>query len=119
MHTIQIASNSRAPEIMKRGISAVITLSLALFTFSAAGQGLTAREIIQNVKYILAIELMAGLQALDFYELRTSKILEKIKACVRKKVPFLQKDARLDVHFKEIVGMIQNDSLLNIARDLK
>ena len=79
----------------------------------------TAREIIQNVKYILAIEMMAGLQALDFYELKTSKVLEKIKALIREKVPFLQRDARLDKYFKEIVGLIDNDSLLAIAKDLK
>ncbi|MCK4836629.1 MAG: aromatic amino acid lyase, partial [Candidatus Aminicenantes bacterium] len=79
----------------------------------------TAREIIQNVKYILAIELIVGLQALDFYEMRTSKILEKIKAQVRQKVPFLEKDSRLDLYFKEIVDMIDNDSLLNIVKDLQ
>lgn len=79
----------------------------------------TAREIIQNVKYILAIEMMAALQALDFYELKTSKTLEKIKTRIRGKVPFLEKDSRMDHYFKEIVRMIDDDSLLNIAGDLK
>ncbi|MCK4942974.1 MAG: aromatic amino acid lyase, partial [Candidatus Aminicenantes bacterium] len=79
----------------------------------------TAREIIQNVKYILAIELMVGLQALDFYTLKSSKNIEKIKSKVRQKVPFLEKDNRLDLYFKEIVDMIDNDSLLNIVKDLQ
>jgi histidine ammonia-lyase len=79
----------------------------------------TAREIIHNVKYILAIELMVGLQALDFYTLKSSKNIEKIKSKVRQKVPFLEKDHRLDLYFKEIVDMINNDSLLNIVKDLQ
>lgn len=79
----------------------------------------TAREIIHNVKYILAIELMTGFQALDFYTLKSSKIIEKIKSKVRQKVPFLEKDHRLDLYFKEIVDMIDNDSILNIVKDLK
>jgi histidine ammonia-lyase len=75
----------------------------------------TAREIIQNVKYILAIELMVGLQALDFYKLKTSTILEEIKNTVRKKVPFLDRDSRLDGYFKDIVTMMDNGTLANMA----
>lgn len=79
----------------------------------------TAYEIIQNVKFILAIELMVGLQALDFYELKTSKVLEQIRAKVRQRVPFLKQDSRLDGYFKEIVNLIDNNSLLNVAKDLQ
>lgn len=71
-----------------------------------------AREIIKNVKYILAIELMAGLQALDFYDEKTSPLLEEIKAIVRKKVPFLENDARMDVYFNDIVQLIDSGELL-------
>jgi len=76
----------------------------------------TAREIIQNVKYILAIELMVGMQALDFYELKTSKILERVKQRIRKRVPFLERDARLDGYFQEIVKLIDNNAILDIVR---
>lgn len=79
----------------------------------------TAREIIQNVKYILAIELMAGLQALDFYALKSSKIIEKIKHIIREKVPFLEKDERLDIHFQEIVGIFDNDNLFHAIGNTK
>ncbi len=79
----------------------------------------TALEIIRNVKYILAIELMVGLQALDFYDMKTSKILEQIKHIVRQKVPFLKQDARLDIYFKEIVKLIDSNSLLNVVKDLQ
>jgi histidine ammonia-lyase len=79
----------------------------------------TAREIIQNVKYILAIELMAGLQALDFYTLKSSKRIEKVKKTVRTKVPFLEKDERLDGFFEAIVGLFDDNSLLDAVNDLK
>jgi len=79
----------------------------------------TAREIIQNVKYILAIELMAGLQALDFYELKTSKVLEKVKIKVREKIPFLKQDTRMDIHFKEMVNLIDNNTILDIIKDIQ
>ena len=42
-----------------------------------------AREIIGNLAHILAIELMAAAQALDFYELKSSPPLESVKALIR------------------------------------
>ena len=55
---------------------------------------------------------MVGLQALDFYQFKTSDILERIKQKVREKVPFLTKDSRLDEYFKDIVKMIDSGALL-------
>lgn len=77
-----------------------------------------AREIIENVKYILAIELMVGLQALDFYEHKTSEMLEGVKTLVREKVPFLSQDNRLDNYIKEIVNLIDNDKILEKINQL-
>lgn len=71
-----------------------------------------AREIIKNVKYILAIEIMAGLQALGFYDHPSSPILEGVKAIVRQKVPFLENDARMDIYFNDIVKLIDSGDLL-------
>ena len=79
----------------------------------------TAREIIHNVKYILAIELMAGLQALDFYSLKSSKIIERIKSVVRDKVPFLENDERLDLYFQEIVEIFDKDIFHQVIKDQK
>jgi len=69
-----------------------------------------ASEIIYNVKYILAIEILSALQALDFYEYKTSPALERIKNIVREKVPFLEEDERMDVLFNDIVKMIDEKS---------
>ena len=70
------------------------------------------REIVRNCKHILAIELMAAAQALDFYDYPSSKILETIKQTIRRQVPFLTEDERMDVHLGRMVRMIESDVLL-------
>lgn len=72
-----------------------------------------ASEIVKNVKYILSIEILSALQALDFYELETSPALEKIRRRVREKVPFLSEDDRMDTMFEEIVKLIDKRVLID------
>ncbi len=74
-----------------------------------------AREIIDNLRFILAIELMAAAQALDFYELKSSPPLESIKALIRKQVPFLNEDTRLDIHIRSIAELIASGQLIAAA----
>jgi histidine ammonia-lyase len=76
-----------------------------------------AREIIGNLTYILAIELMAAAQALDFYELKSSPPLESVKALIRKQVPFLNEDTRMDIHIRQIVDLIESGKLLAAAEE--
>jgi len=71
-----------------------------------------AREILYNLKHILAIEIMAALQALDFYELKSSQLLESVKTLVREHVPFLEEDARMDEPIRAIVELIESDRIL-------
>jgi len=74
-----------------------------------------AREIIGNLAHILAIELMADAQALDFYELKSSPPLENVKALIRKQVPFLNEDTRMDVHIRHIVDLIAGGQIVAAA----
>ncbi len=74
-----------------------------------------AREIIGNLAHILAIELMAAAQALDFYELKSSPPLESVKALIRKQVPFLNEDTRMDVHIRHIVDLIASGEVVAAA----
>ncbi len=67
-----------------------------------------AAEIIANVKYILAIEILCSLQALDFYEHTPGVALEKFKKRVREKVPFLSEDDRMDTLFEGVVEIIND-----------
>ncbi len=69
-------------------------------------------EVVANVRHILAIEVVAALQALGFYELKTSPPLEGIRAAVRKKVPFITEDTRMDLPIREVAAMIESGALL-------
>lgn len=73
------------------------------------------REIIANVRHILAIELMAAAQALDFYELKSSPPLESVKALIRKQVPFLNEDTRMDIPIRQITDLIECGQLVAAA----
>jgi len=74
-----------------------------------------AREIIGNLRLILAIELMAAAQALDFYELKSSQPLESVKALIRRQVPFLNEDTRMDVHIRHIADLVESGELVAAA----
>ena len=74
-----------------------------------------AREIIGNLRLILAIELMAAAQALDFYELKSSQPLENVKALIRKQVPFLTEDTRMDLPIRHIADLIESGQLVVAA----
>ncbi len=74
-----------------------------------------ARSVLANTKHILAIEIMAALQALDFFPLKSSPVLESVKAAVRRKVPFLKGDARMDRHMAAVAEMIDRGQVLRAA----
>jgi histidine ammonia-lyase len=74
-----------------------------------------AREIIGNLRLILAIELMAAAQALDFYELKSSQPLESVKSLIRKHVPFLTEDTRMDLPMRHIADLIESGQLVAAA----
>jgi histidine ammonia-lyase len=74
-----------------------------------------AREIIGNLRHILAVELMAAAQALDFYELKSSPPLESVKSLIRRRVPFLAADTRMDLHIRHIAALIASGRLLAAA----
>ncbi len=74
-----------------------------------------ARNIIDNVAFVLGIELMAGCEALDNRSEKSAPVLEEIKAEIRKTVTRLEKDRLLmdDINFmKEIT---ESGKLLQIA----
>jgi len=58
---------------------------------------------------------MAAAQALDFYELKSSPPLENVKALIRKQVPFLNEDTRMDVHIRHIADLIASGQIVAAA----
>jgi histidine ammonia-lyase len=79
--------------------------------------GLKAIEILENTKYVLAIELLCACQALDLLKpLKSSRILQKTLYKVRTKVPFIQQDSVLTDHIEHLKTMIDCGDLLKITK---
>jgi histidine ammonia-lyase len=75
--------------------------------------GLKAIDIVENTKYVLAIELLCACQALDLLKpLQSSKILQKIHRKVRENVPFIEHDTVLTDHIERLKTLIDGDDLL-------
>jgi histidine ammonia-lyase len=72
--------------------------------------GLKSLEVVENTKYVLAIELLCACQALDMLRpLKTSPRLEKIKQKVRTIVPFITSDRPLTPAIEKIKEIIDKD----------
>lgn len=72
--------------------------------------GLKAFEVLENTKYVLAIEMLCACQALDMHKpLKTSPALEKIKKKIRKSIPFNKTDQSLTSKIEKIKGIIERD----------
>lgn len=75
--------------------------------------GLKALKIMENARYVLAIELLSALQGLDLLApLKTSKRLEAVKAEVRQSIPMLKQDRYLGVDLEKAAEIIAGGTLL-------
>lgn len=74
----------------------------------AANAGTKLYRIVQNVEQLLAIELMAGIQALEFRRpLRSSAFIESIVAQYRKVIPRLEEDRFLGNDMKASLAFLK------------
>lgn len=78
--------------------------------------GMTAalklRQIVENVRHVLAIELLVACQAVDFHRpARTSPALEAVHAAVRHHVPFMEKDRHVGADIAAVAGLIRDRKL--------
>lgn len=75
--------------------------------------GLKALKILENARYVLAIELLSAAQGLDLLApLKTSKRLEAAKATLRARVPMLKADRFLGEDLEEAARIIASGALL-------
>jgi histidine ammonia-lyase len=80
--------------------------------------GLQARQIIHNVELILAIELMAAAQGIDFRKdelgraARLGQGTQPAYDLIRKHVPFLEKDAIMYPYIEQIRKLIASGDLI-------
>jgi histidine ammonia-lyase len=71
-----------------------------------------AREIINNVAYVLGIELMIAVQALDERNIQSSDSLEAVRHLVRKYVPYLDKDRNMNDDILQMHELMFSSELL-------
>lgn len=73
-----------------------------------------ALKVIGNVENILAIELLAGCQALEFFHANgftTTEPLEAVHKIVRKHIKPWQKDRYMSPDIELATGLIQNNKI--------
>lgn len=72
-----------------------------------------AIQVVQNVEDVLAIEIMAACQALEFFRPhRTTEPLERLHALVREKVGPLDKDRHIEPDIRAISKLIRDQEIV-------
>ncbi len=74
-----------------------------------------ARQIIENVTKIVAIEMIASAQAMDFMSAASSACVEEVRAAIRSKVKRLDKDRSMTKDIDAVASMIRSGELAEIA----
>ena len=77
-----------------------------------------ARQIVENVQHVVAIELIAAAQGLDFIPLSSSPAIEEIRKVLRREVPSLEEDRSLSGDIEKVVGLMANDTLIKAAESV-
>ena len=78
-----------------------------------------ALKVINNVENILAIELLAGCQALEFFHangLTTTEPLEAVFNTVRKYINPWKKDRYMSPDIEAAANLIQNNKIWSVAK---
>jgi histidine ammonia-lyase len=86
----------------------------------AMGAAVKLRRVVQNVRHILAIELMCAMQGIEFRRpLTSSAPIERAYALVRGAVPALECDRVLSVDIATIAHQIEAGAYSTIVADLR
>lgn len=76
-------------------------------------------DIALNVRHIIAIELMAAVQGIDFHRpLQTSAVLEKVHATIRSRVAHFDRDRAFSVDIAAVEDLIESDTFTHLVQDL-
>ncbi|EFA81234.1 histidase [Heterostelium album PN500] len=82
--------------------------------------GWSARKalmVVDNVEHVLAIELLACIQALDFHRPnKTTPPLEAVYQLVRSKVPYMEKDRFIQPDIEACLELIKTGQVLNVVK---
>ncbi len=72
------------------------------------------REVLDNVRYVLAIEAICACQGLDFRNSKPSPKLQKVYALIRSKVSHLEEDRELNYDFEEVAKLIRDEAFIRV-----
>ena len=70
------------------------------------------RQILRNVRAVLAIEFLAGAQALDFQELKPGRGVSGARDTIRERIPHLARDRHLARDIETASEMMRSGELL-------
>ena len=74
-------------------------------------------QVVENVEYVIAIELLCACQALDFHRpLKTTPALEAVYNLVRSKVPYYEKDRFMNPDIEAVHELIRTGQVWNVAK---
>ncbi len=76
---------------------------------------LTAYEVVQNVQYVLAIELMVAAQALEFAKAKPSEAIQKLKGFIRADVPKVDNDTMLNPYIEILKQRVADESVVQLV----
>ena len=76
-----------------------------------------ARQIIENVTKVVAIEMIASVQALDFVSASSSTAVEEVRSAVRSRVQRLDKDRSMTKDIDAVAAMIRSGELAQVAEN--
>jgi histidine ammonia-lyase len=80
--------------------------------------GLKAREVQRNVESVLAIELLAAAEGLDYRRpLRSSPALQRVHALIRSEVPHLSEDRVMYTDIETVTHMVRDGRIRAAASD--
>ena len=80
--------------------------------------GRKLHQVLDNLEYIQAIELLYGTQAMDFRRpLKSTPILEACHNYIRKFVPFIKEDRLFADDIKALHQLVKDGELLQIAEE--
>ena len=76
-----------------------------------------ARQIVENVNRVVAIEMITAAQGLDFIALKSSPAIEAIKAVLRKAVPPLEADRSMSKEIELVSQKLSSGEFIRAAEE--
>ena len=80
---------------------------------------LKIQRILRNTQYVLAIELMMGIQALDFKKgKKPGSGIKAVYQCIRSEVPYIKKDTVLYKYVEKIKNLIVSEKIVSVVEEV-